>query len=189
MKPVCIAPLILLAAFCVHVADVSLAWNPSVSESAVGYRVYVGTASGAYTVKISVGRQTTYIVTALGPATWYFAVTAVDAYGNESGFSNEVSKIITSPIAFQITSMSASLRWFGVVIQCTTSQKASAILRYSKIEAGAGTTAVIATVGASKTTHRAVLYLPAEAAYYRYEWEVTDAAGNIIKQNATFQTR
>ncbi len=117
-----------------------------------------------------------------------FAVTAFDLNGNESDFSNEVSQAIPDP-AFSITSTSASLRWFGVVLQCTTSVKSSAILRYSKIEQGAGTTAVIVTTGATKTKHQAVLYLPAGAAYYRYEWEVTDAAGNVVKTSSTFRTK
>ncbi len=59
-----------------------------------GYRVYYGTASGTYTNKIDAGTTTTYTVTNLSPGTYYFAVTAYDSSGNESAFSDEVSKSI-----------------------------------------------------------------------------------------------
>src|SRR5687767_2821615 len=57
-----------------------------------GYRVYRGTSSGAYDLPADVGNVTQHRVTGLSPATWYFAVTAYDASGNESVLSNEVSK-------------------------------------------------------------------------------------------------
>ena len=171
-----------------HAADVSLAWDHSISPGVVGYKIYIGRSSRTYWTPITIGYQTTYTVKGLGPGTYYFAATAFDADGNESDFSNEVSTVIADP-AFSVTSTSASLRWFGVVLQCTTSVKSSAILRYSKIEPGAGATTAIVTVGATKTQHQAVLYLPAGAAYYRYEWEATDAAGHVVKSGSTFQTK
>jgi hypothetical protein len=169
-------------------ADISLAWDPSISPNIAGYKVYIGKASRTYWTPVTIGNQTTYTVPGLGPGTYYFAVTAFNVDKDESDFSNEVSQVIADP-AFSVTSTSASLRWFGVVLQCTTTLKSSAILRYSKIETGAGTTAVIVTTGATKTKHQAVLYLPAGAAYYRYEWEVTSAAGNIVKSGSTFQMK
>ena len=168
--------------------DVSLAWDHSPSPGVVGYKIYIGKASRIYWTPITIGYQTTYTVQGLGPGTYYFAATAFDKDGNESDFSNEVSTVIPEP-AFSVTSTSSSLRWFGVVLQCTTSVKSSAILRYSKIEPGAGTTTTIVTVGATKTKHQAVLYLPAGAAFYRYEWEVTDAAGHVMKSGSTFQMK
>ena len=75
-------------------ADVSLAWDHSVSPGVVGYKIYFGQASGKYGTPITIGYQTTYTVTGLGPGTWYFAATAFDASGNESDFSNEVSQVI-----------------------------------------------------------------------------------------------
>ena len=75
-------------------ADVSLAWDASVSPNITGYKVYVGTSSGNYGTPITIGNQTTYTVTGLTPGTYYFAVTAFDTNGDESGFSNEVSQTI-----------------------------------------------------------------------------------------------
>jgi hypothetical protein len=77
-------------------ADVSLAWNPSMSTNITGYRVYVGNSSRNYGTSIQIGIQTTYTVTGLTDGTYYFAVTAFDGNGNESDFSNEVSKTIGS---------------------------------------------------------------------------------------------
>lgn len=62
--------------------------------SLAGYRVYVGTAPGEYQ-GIDVGNTTSYRFHDLIPGTtYYFAVTAVDAGGNESDFSAVVSKQI-----------------------------------------------------------------------------------------------
>ena len=72
--------------------DAILSWDPNTEPDLAGYKVYYGTASHSYGPPIVVGKQTTYTVTGLGIGTYFFAVTAYDTSGNESGFSNEVSK-------------------------------------------------------------------------------------------------
>ena len=53
--------------------------------------MYVGTASGVYGAPLEVGLATTYTVTnLLAGRTYYFAVTACNTSGQESGKSNEV---------------------------------------------------------------------------------------------------
>jgi hypothetical protein len=261
-------------------ASVSLAWDASPSPNITGYKVYYGNASRSYGTPVTIGNVLTYTVTGLTPNTWYFAVTAFDNSGNESGYSNEVSATtyapltlagpsvtngtsgaafssamtagggkspctfsinagslpqglslntatgaitgtptkagtfnftvkvtdsnspassvtqactiviaIAPPSGLRITSMSASLRWFGVVLQATTDVKASAILRFRKLEEGAGTSTVIATPAATRTNHRAVLYLPPGPAYWKYWWTMTDAGGTVVTDGGTFQTR
>ncbi len=59
-----------------------------------GFKIHYGTAPGTYSNSISVGMVTKYSITNLAPGTYYFAVTATDSAGNESGFSNEASKTI-----------------------------------------------------------------------------------------------
>jgi hypothetical protein len=59
-----------------------------------GYKVYYGLSSGNYTNSLDVGNVTTYKIYNLTPGTYYFAVTAYDTSGNESDYSNEVSRII-----------------------------------------------------------------------------------------------
>lgn len=63
-----------------------------------GYRVYFGTQSGQYSQARGSGLNTTttsYTVNNLIVGrTYYFAVTAYDSAGNESGYSAEVSKVV-----------------------------------------------------------------------------------------------
>jgi hypothetical protein len=73
---------------------VRLEWN-SVSEPNVnGYRVYYGTASRNYQQPFgqgAVSTTTNYTVTGLaGPGRYFFAVTATNTLGKESGFSDEI---------------------------------------------------------------------------------------------------
>ncbi|HJV66417.1 MAG TPA: discoidin domain-containing protein [Geomonas sp.] len=58
----------------------------------VGYNLYMGTSSGSYTKKVNIGDLTTYTVNNLtAGTTYYFALTAYDSMGNESGYSSEVN--------------------------------------------------------------------------------------------------
>jgi hypothetical protein len=63
-----------------------------------GYKIYVGTGSGLYTFPgspIVVGLTGSYTIAGLPTGqTYYFAVSAFDAFGGESGLSAEVSKSI-----------------------------------------------------------------------------------------------
>jgi hypothetical protein len=73
----------------------TLAWDPSASTNVAGYKLYIGTAPGIYNSSMNVGNVTFFTISDLGPAgTYYFAVTAYNTSGLESGFSNEVSKSI-----------------------------------------------------------------------------------------------
>ncbi len=73
-------------------ADVTLAWDPNTESDLAGYRIHHGPASGSYSVHIDVRNVTTYTVTGLAAGqTYYFAATAYNASGSESGYSNSVS--------------------------------------------------------------------------------------------------
>ena len=79
-----------------------LSWDPPTTNTdgssltdLAGFKAYYGTASGNYGIIIDVGNVFTYTVTGLSNGTYYFVVTAYDTSGNESGFSNEVSKTIS----------------------------------------------------------------------------------------------
>jgi hypothetical protein len=72
--------------------SLTLAWNRSASAQIAGYRMYFGTGSQVYTNTLDIGNSTTATVTGLLPGTsYFFAVTAYDAVGLESAFSNELS--------------------------------------------------------------------------------------------------
>ena len=73
-------------------AQATLAWDPNTESDLAGYKVHYGTASGSYTVYTDVHNVTSYTVTGLTAGqTYYFAASAYDASGNESGYSNPVS--------------------------------------------------------------------------------------------------
>lgn len=73
-------------------ASVTLAWDPNSEPDVTGYKLYYGTAKGAYEFAIDVGNQTTYTLLGfLEGVDYHFAVTAYNVYGLESDFSDEVS--------------------------------------------------------------------------------------------------
>ncbi len=76
-------------------ADVVLAWDPNSEPDLAGYKIYYGSASGTYSTVVPIGTQTTYTVSGLAPGTYYFAVTAFNSSGLESGYSNEVSTTVS----------------------------------------------------------------------------------------------
>ena len=81
------------------VGSAALGWGASTDSRVTGYRVYWGTAPGTYRqalgVGLATGTATSYTVSNLPLGqTYYFAVTAHDAAGNESAFSAEASKAV-----------------------------------------------------------------------------------------------
>jgi hypothetical protein len=81
-------------------ATATLAWDAVQAATLSGYRIYYGTSPGLYFQSpgngLAVGRDATaYVVTGLSSGTtYYFAATAFDTSGNESAYSEEVSKAI-----------------------------------------------------------------------------------------------
>ncbi|MFP4420632.1 MAG: fibronectin type III domain-containing protein [Desulfococcaceae bacterium] len=75
----------------------TLNWTANEESDLNEYRVYFGERSRNYGPYIPVPSGTQYTVEGLEAGkTYYFAVTAVDTSGNESGFSREVSKTIAA---------------------------------------------------------------------------------------------
>jgi len=87
--------LTLLGAQAGWAATVNLAWDANTESDLDGYKLYYGTTQGAYpnVVVIDDKSATTWQLT-LVPGTYYFAMTAFDTSGNESGFSDEVDAVI-----------------------------------------------------------------------------------------------
>jgi hypothetical protein len=72
-----------------------LTWSPNADVDLAGYKIHFGNAPGIYGVPIDVGNVTSYVVSNLTLGnTYYFAVSAYDKNGNESGLSTVVSKSI-----------------------------------------------------------------------------------------------
>lgn len=81
-----------LAASTAYGNSVSLAWDPTTDPTVVGYNVYSGVTSRAYTNVTPAGLATSLTLSNLAPgATYYFAATTFTATGLESDYSVEAS--------------------------------------------------------------------------------------------------
>ena len=81
----------------VYSAQATLSWNPNSESDLAGYKVYYGNSSGFYSSSIDAGSQTSYTISNLVEGEiYFFAATAYDFSGNESGYSNEVSYAVPS---------------------------------------------------------------------------------------------
>jgi hypothetical protein len=89
-------------------SSVTLAWDSSPDANVIAnYNVYYGVASATYTNVAAAGTNLTISISNLVEgATYYFVATAVDTFGLESDYSNEVSYtnlpspniVLTSPV-------------------------------------------------------------------------------------------
>lgn len=74
------------------VESVTLAWDRSPDPTVIGYKIYVGQASGSYDGWVDAYNNTTNTVYNLQDDTkYFFAATAYNILGLESGFSQEIS--------------------------------------------------------------------------------------------------
>ncbi|HWD92918.1 MAG TPA: Ig-like domain-containing protein [Verrucomicrobiae bacterium] len=91
----------------------SLIWNASTNTGITGYNVYYGSASRNYPNQVSAGNNLSAVVSGLSNGNYFFAVTAVDALGNESDFSNEINYQIAGvnqpPTISSISSLSVTV--------------------------------------------------------------------------------
>jgi hypothetical protein len=90
-----------------NAVSLTLGWNASSSPGIVGYNVYYSSASRDYTNEASPGDGLTWTVPGLIIGdTYYFAVTAEDALGLESDYSDELvyTAVLLLPPATNILS-------------------------------------------------------------------------------------
>jgi hypothetical protein len=97
-----------LASFTIVVVNVAigtatLTWTPPTQNAdgspltdLAGYKVYWGTSEDDYTNSITLDNPglSSYVVEQLTPAVWFFATTAVNSKGLESGYSNVATKTV-----------------------------------------------------------------------------------------------
>jgi hypothetical protein len=75
-------------------AVVILEWSPNPEPDLNGYMIYYGTSSRDYSWSVNVGDYTSCAISDSrfeDGQTYYFAATAYDEHGNESGYSDEVT--------------------------------------------------------------------------------------------------
>jgi hypothetical protein len=95
----CLVLGILLLTTWARAGDVTLAWDANTETNLSGYKLYYGASSRTYTASVSVGNVTTYRLTDLNAGqTYFFAATAINTSGIESGYSNEVSYTVPSQL-------------------------------------------------------------------------------------------
>jgi hypothetical protein len=72
-----------------RITNITLVWDRNPEPDIAGYNVYYGISSGEYVRMVTV-TDTRAIIGVKGSRTYYFAVTAYNTNGTESGFSEEV---------------------------------------------------------------------------------------------------
>jgi fibronectin type 3 domain-containing protein len=93
----------------IHAGQVTLAWDPSPDAGVAKYRLYRGGAANSYdtVVDLSATATNAIVTNLVAGSVYYFAVTAVDAYGAESDYSNVVGYTVagtsSGPLANSIT--------------------------------------------------------------------------------------
>lgn len=84
-------------------AQATLVWDAVNDPGVVGYKLHYGKVPGLYTNSVDTGITTSSTVSDLSEGeTYYFASTAYDSTGNQSGYSNEVSKSIPSSTRYSL---------------------------------------------------------------------------------------
>lgn len=79
-------------------ASVTLKWKNNAESDISYYNIYYGAQSRAYGSPIPAGNVSTHTIDGLDHGrTYFFAITAVDTSGNESGYSSEASAKASSP--------------------------------------------------------------------------------------------
>ncbi len=85
----------------VGIGSATLSWMPPTQNSdgspltdLAGYKIYYGNESGDYQTIIQLDNPgiTIFVIENLTPNTYYFVITAFNRIGNESDFSNEMSR-------------------------------------------------------------------------------------------------
>ena len=178
-----IIALLMWLSFCSNLlaADVNLAWDANTETNLAGYKLYMGTASRTYGTPVTLGKVTTYTKTGLALGTYYFAVTAfnTNATNNESGYSNEVTTVISVPdttppllSAIQATGISNT----GATINWTTNETSNTQVEYGLTTAYGASTVLNA---AMVTAHSQQVTGLVANTLYHYRVKSADAAANL----------
>src|SRR5215510_14441644 len=91
-----------------HATSVTATWNPNPEPNVAGYQLMYGTASGAYTTIIDVGKVNSYSFSVTGGITYYFVLQAYNTAGIYSPYSTEVAFTVPLPASPSLSSLSPS---------------------------------------------------------------------------------
>ena len=170
-----------------YASNAILSWDPPTTNAdgtpltdLAGYNIYYGTTSGSYGLPVTVGNVITYTVTnLLDTQAYYFAVTAYDTIGNESGYSNEVLKAATivdtvPPVISAVTT--GSITSNSVLITWTTDEASTSQIEYGTTASYGSSTTLNSTL---VTSHSASLSGLSAWTTYHFRVKSQDAAGNL----------
>ena len=98
-----IATVLFSSVLSAYSAQATLAWDAVNDSGVVGYKLHYGKVPGTYINSVDSGKTTSFTVNDLAEGeTYYFASTAYDSAGNQSGYSNEVSRSIPSTTQYSL---------------------------------------------------------------------------------------
>ncbi len=159
--------------------DVVFEWNANTEPDIAGYILVSGRVSRQYDTWVDVRNVTRYTVSGLAAGTHYFSLMAYDTSGKDSGFSNEISLVVTSgdnrpPVIETVTA--TGITDSTVTIGWMTDEPGDALVEYG-IDATYGS--AIAVNAPLTTTHTVGLSGLAASTTYHYRVKSRDAAGNL----------
>lgn len=132
-------------------AQTTLSWSAPATYSdgtamaVSGYKVYQGTAKGAYTDSVDVGNQTSYTLSNLvNGSTYYFAVTAYDGAKTESAYSNVMSKSFGATYSVTATSGPGGSINFPSATSVSSATSGSSVIKTASVAQGGSLTLSVA---------------------------------------------
>ena len=176
-RPAALFVFLLLVAGSGFAGNVNLAWDLAANPAVTGYKVHHGPAAGSYTVSIDVGNTTSYAVLNLTEgATYHFAVTAYDAAGAQSGYSNDV--FATTPYVQPVADFSTS----------TTSGPAPLAMNFVNSSTGVITTHAWTFGDGTTSTAQSPAHVYSTAGVYTVGLTVSGPGGSSTKTRVNFIT-
>lgn len=102
--------------------QVTLSWNPVSDPNVAGVNIHFGMRSHRYTATTSVqGTNSVVIPLPRAGATYYFAATCYDRFGNQSAYSNEA--VYVAPAAATLDAASFSANQISFTVNGTTNKQ------------------------------------------------------------------
>ena len=169
-------------------ASATVTWNANSESDLAGYKVYYGTSPRTgtdpkvctlcgYATSVNVGNVTSYVVGNLTSGqTYYFSVTAYDTSGNESAFSAEVSKQVTTlPVISNV--VGNNITTTGIVISWNTNINTNGQVFYG-LTTAYGSQSAIVDSSPETTSHTVTLSGLSPATLYHFKVTSVDGSSN-----------
>ena len=100
MKKLLVLIVVLFATTAWAGTNVSFQWDANTEADLAGYKIYRSAISGVYSSGALVGTipapSVEFTENNVPDGTWFWVATAYDTYGNESGYSNEVTSTLNT---------------------------------------------------------------------------------------------